>query len=1016
MAKCGWVFAAAWLWLSCLASNAPAATRASGQVTNPYLIDTWTTDDGLPQNTVTSIIQTRDGYLWFGTRNGLVRFNGIQFTVFNEGNTPGLNSSGIAKLFEDSQGGLWVGTEAAGVELIRQGQIESLGIGLGGFERRLASICEDVHGAVWLYTMDGQLWRYANGRYQVFVADRNLTNDCRVIISEQAGRVWVGAKQRQDAITPGLDPGSLKLPVEESIAVANLDYLLASKRGGYWRLANGHIWRCKSNRDIQEVGTYQRNIWLNPITAACEDAEGNLVIGTPGDGIFWFGADGKRMRLSTDEGLSNNVVLALFADQEGSIWVGTDGGGLNRVKRLVFEVLDVAQNSAAKSIQSVCEDAEGGLWLGSNGGGVAYRKGSILERYIPEPGLASYVWSVFVDQQQRVWAGTWGGLFQWVNGKFQRVAAADSIHWRIHAIHQDRKGQMWLGLREGLVRWNERDWKLFTTKDGLSANDVQAIADDRQGNLWVGTAGGGLNRLRDGQSVVFHKKDGVPGEDISALYVDADDVLWIGTFGGGLGRFHHGHWARFTTHEGLTSDSINYLVEDRQGYFWIGSFTGIMRVRKQELHDYARNSTNSINCRAYGKSDGLLMQECTSGSQPSGCLARDGRIWLPTTKGVVSVDPLQLSRNTNPPPVIIETVLIDGQPQGTNALLTGWAQKVVVPAGKEHLEIHYASLNLGAAERSRFKYRLEGHETRWIEAYHNRVAHYTKLPPGHYRFQVRACNEDGVWNTSGSGFDCLVETPLWRTGWFLSALTAGLLGCVITAVHYYSTQKIQRELERVAHREALEKERSRIAQDIHDQLGANLTTVSLLTELLESDKDQPAEVQAHARQISQTARDTTRVLDEIVWAVNPSNDTLEGLITYMCKYAQDFLSTAGLRYRLDVPAQLPATGVPPEFRHHFFLTFKESLTNVVRHAAATSVLVRLRLESATFILEVEDDGRGLAGWDEKAAQTRNGLRNMRKRMESMGGSFAFGPAPTGGALVRLTAPLQPKGPANGTGI
>ena len=270
---------------------------------------------------------------------------------------------------------------------------------------------------------------------------------------------------------------------------------------------------------------------------------------------------------------------------------------------------------------------------------------------------------------------------------------------------------------------------------------------------------------------------------------------------------------------------------------------------------------------------------------------------------------------------------------------------------------------------------------------------------------MTACNEDNVWNATGASLAIIVEPPFWQTWWFLTASAVFLLGTIIAVVHYVSTQKLQRQLAKLQQQEALEKERARIARDIHDQLGASLTQVSLLGELVESDKNSPAEVEAHARQISQTARDTSRALDEIVWTVNPSNDTLEGLVNYICKYAQDYLAVVGLRYRLDVPPELPPVSISPELRHNVFLAAKEAVTNVVRHAQAKSVWIRLKLEPVAFTLEIQDDGRGPAGMEEKRAQSRNGLKNMRKRMEDVGGSFTLSPAPDGGALVRLTAPL-----------
>ena len=265
-----------------------------------------------------------------------------------------------------------------------------------------------------------------------------------------------------------------------------------------------------------------------------------------------------------------------------------------------------------------------------------------------------------------------------------------------------------------------------------------------------------------------------------------------------------------------------------------------------------------------------------------------------------------------------------------------------------------------------------------------------------------------MWNPTGASLEVTVVPPFWRTWWFLGLTGVFLLGMIIGSVHYVSTQRLQRQLAALRQKEALETERARIARDIHDQVGASLTQLSLLGELVESDKHHPEEVVGHARQIEQTALETTRALDEIVWTVNPSNDTLDGLITYVCKYAQEYLAIAGLRYRLEAPPQLPGTGISPEVRHNVFLAAKESITNVVRHAQASAVSLRLRLDTATFTLEIEDNGRGLAGLDPKVAQTRNGLRNMRKRMEDIGGSFFMGPAQERGTVVRLTAPL-PKG-------
>jgi signal transduction histidine kinase len=371
----------------------------------------------------------------------------------------------------------------------------------------------------------------------------------------------------------------------------------------------------------------------------------------------------------------------------------------------------------------------------------------------------------------------------------------------------------------------------------------------------------------------------------------------------------------------------------------------------------------------------------------------------------VSVNPSELKPNSQPPLVMIESVKVDGREQKTNALSSTWSQTVVIPPGREQLEIDYTALNFSAPDAVHFKCWLEGFEAKPKDVGSERVVSYPKLPPGNYRFHVYAANEDGIWNDSGSALEITVQPYFWQTNWFRTVGILCLIGIVVGVVRYISTQKLKRDLQLHKQHEELERERARIARDLHDQLGANLTQVALLGEMAEADKNLPGEIELHAQQISHTARETTRSLDEIVWAVNPSNDTLEGLANYACKYAQEYLALAGIRYRADVPTHLPATDIPPEVRHNVFLAFKESVNNVVKHAHASEAWIRLRLLSEKFILEIEDNGRGLGNIDPKATQMRNGLRNMKKRMEDIRGEFSIAPGANGGTIVRLTVPI-----------
>jgi ligand-binding sensor domain-containing protein/signal transduction histidine kinase len=987
-----------------------------------YTVDKiWTTDEGLPQNSVIALTQTHDGYLWLGTRNGLVRFDGIgrfsgggkiQFPVFNDNNTPELNSSTIVKLFEDSRGDLWLGTENAGVVLAnKDGKLSGVDIGRGTRQGRLMAACEDQAGAVWLYTADGRLCRYRDKQVDVWEVGAERPSNCRALVVDDAGLLWIGTDWGLWALDPRSAATGAGLVVAHELPVGKLDFLVPSSRGGFWMLADGKITKYKNRQVQQQLGSYAWAAGL-PIFAACEDRDGNLVVATYGDGVYWLDDQGKGTRI---QGLSHSYILSLTIDSEGCLWVGTDGGGLNRVKRQKFDVLT---GSEGFIVQSVCEDNAAGLWVGYNWERIDYWKDGALQQQFTNLLSYSvafperwYIRSLYVDRSQRVWAGTWsaGGarlvsLFELKNGSFQAVTGASSVNQDVSAIYQDHKGALWVGTEGGLSRWDGTNWKRYTIRDGLSSDLVRALAETGD-DLWIGTQRGGLSRLRDGKFTVYRKQPaGLPSDDIASLYADADGVLWIGT-SGGLARFKDGNWTHYSQQHGLISDNIGFLVEDGEGHLWLGSNAGLMRVPKSELNAFAAGTTNFLYCRTFGRADGLPSGECTFGSQPGACVGRDGTLWFPTIKGLASLNPAQLYPNTNPPPVIIEAVLIDGERKNRDTLRAGAPYALTVPARSERLEIDYTSLNLAAPERARFQYRMEGHEKDWTDARNERAAHYHKLPPGSYHFQVTACNEDGVWSKTPVSLPIRVLPPFWKTAWFISLATLFALANIAGLVHYISTQKLQRQLATLREQEALEKERARIARDLHDQLGANLTQVALLGEMAEADKETPVEVEAHAKQISATARETTRALDEIVWTVNPSNDTLDGLINYVCKYAQEYFALAGLRYRLDVPSNLPATPISPEVRHNVFLATKEAVNNVVKHAHASAAWLKLQLRPDQFSLQLEDNGRGISSTDQEKA--RNGLKNMRKRMEDIGGAFSLSPRAEGGTIVELTVPLKP---------
>jgi len=951
-----------------------ASRAAAGDL--PFMVDVWNTEDGLPQSSVIALAQTHDGYLWLGTLNGLVRFDGKTFTRFNVNNTPGLPGNRIVFLFEDSRQTLWVGTETAGLCAIKNGVVQNFPeTSAGGI---VNCAFEDGGGSIWFSSKNGNFFCWKDGK---------------------------------------MDPHPADVPaqVAQQIFSRSVHLLVPGKNGVAWQLEGGNV---KKFRDGRLEKNYGVSPWqsalvytMRPtpegqpgvisfdlnITAACEDAAGNLVVGIKNAGLFLLQPDGRWCHIAKDDGLSQNIVLSLSLDREGNLWAGTDGGGLDRIKRKVFFS---PAGLSTETAQSVAQDAAGGLWAAFNSHGLVYWQTNTVTSY----GIGTYsnAWSVLVDKRQQIWAGTRGeGLFRFMSYYFQPVAESQKIGREIYVLFEDRAGKIWAGGENGLGSFDGTNWNFFTTHDGLPASAVRAIAEDASGNLWLGTERDGLFQLRDG------KISSVPApvKDISCLLADADGALWVGTSGHGLARLQNGNWKICSTlNGGLASDSIGYLINDDTGNLWLGSYEGLLRVEKKSLDDFMAGAVKTVSCRTF------LTRECSAGAQPAALRATDGKLFFPTIAGVAAVNPADLKPDTNPPPVVIESVLVDGVEQKTNALSAAWNSTIALTPENEQLEIQFASLNFSAPKNTfggaRFKYRLEGRDKNWTEIGNERVAHFQKLPPGRYVFHVAAGNEDGVWNETGASLAVTVAPPFWRKPSFLISVTLVFLGALAGITYLISTAKLKRQLRAHRQKELLERERARIARDLHDQLGANLTQVALLGELAEADKDLPDEVELHAQQISLTARDTTRSLDEIVWALNSSNDTLESLVNYACKYAQDYFALAGVRYRAELPTQLPSAIILPEVRHNVFLAFKEAVNNVVKHAQAGEARVKLELQPDKFILSIADNGRGVGDLADK--KLRNGLKNMRKRLADVHGEFEILPGADGGTIVRLVVPINPE--------
>jgi signal transduction histidine kinase len=578
------------------------------------------------------------------------------------------------------------------------------------------------------------------------------------------------------------------------------------------------------------------------------------------------------------------------------------------------------------------------------------------------------------------------------------------------ALLHGQNGITWIGTANGLVRYEKGKLAAYGEQEGLELADVRAVTQAGDGTIWFAMNGGGLGRLRDGTLKQFRKQDGLSSDFLQSLKMDGDGTLWIGTSGGGLNRMRNDKFAAISHTNGLADNVICHIEEDNRGYFWMSSHNGIMRVSKAELNACADGQTNWVDCLTYGKGEGLPTLECSGGMQPAGCKTADGRLWFPTSKGLVVVDPSDVKKNQLAPPVVIEEVLVDGHVlpamQRANSPLQ-------IPPGRHRFEFHFTGLSFTVPEKVRFKHRLEGLEQDWGEPDSKRSADYSYIAPGDYTFRVMACNNDGVWNENQAALPFTVLPLFWQTWWFrvLYAVSGGAV--VAATVIFAMRRRLERKLERLEQQRALERERARIAKDIHDDLGASLTRISMLSQSARSELDH-SDAASDLDRIYDTARELTRAMDEIVWAVNPQHDTLDSLATYLGKFAQDFLAAAHVKCRLDVPMQLPAWPLTAEIRHNLFLAFKEALNNAVKHAHTSEAWISLSINDMGFRLQLEDKGCGFAqnsagnGSPSDSARLSSGygLLNMRRRLAEIGGRCEIQSTPGTGTRVAFVVPVK----------
>jgi ligand-binding sensor domain-containing protein/signal transduction histidine kinase len=994
--------------------------RGLGKREPLFAFQSWRSEQGLPQDRVRALAQTSDGYLWVGTDDGVARFDGMRFVSF--GLPEGLPSGPVRTLFGDSRGSLWIGSVGEGLIRWRTGHATTLTMADGLPSDSISALAEDDEGRLWIGTDAGlALWQDGH-LVPVKAAAEFKGKAITALFKDRQGNMWLGAA----------DAGVFKFQAGKFIPLADAatkellqdpHCLLVDKAGRVWIGVGEDFVLC---RDGDQWRPYRipRHFARSYVCALGEEPDGTVWAGSVSEGLFEF-KDGKLMTINASSGLSDNSVESLLVDRDGNLWVGTEAG-LNLLRQKNLFAFDQKQGLGYGAVDGLAEIAPGVVWVGKPADGLYRWDGRSFSR------LISANLSIVGQQINVLLASRDGGC--WVAGAYgllhfrNPVQTADKAELfplpgaNIISLCEDRNGGLWVGTREGeLWRLNNKKWEAQTNL----SRAITAVVPGTNGAMWIGTEGDGVYEFNGAERMHLDASSGLLSDLVRALYLDPQGTLWIGTAGGGLSWWRHGDMTTFTAREGLPDNTISEILEDDKGRLWLGSNRGIGCVGKDELEDLASGKIHAVYPQVYGRAEGMLSEECTGGFCPAGMKSKSGQLWFPTLKGVVVVDPQVYLSRLPAPLVLLDEILVDGVSKPVSQIARpvfgkqgkklespeSSAAVLKLGPGKHRIEFQYTALGFDAPERIRFRYRLEGLDSDWVEAGNRRVAFYSYVPPGSYRFHVIACNADGLWNETGSALDLTVSKYFWQTWWFLGLSIFTLLLLVVGVVRFAVKRRLQHRLRQLEQERALERERTRIAQDLHDEMGAKLCRISFLSEHARRSRD-VSELQDQIVSISDTSRDVLQSLDEIVWAVNPQNDMLEHVASYVGHYAQEYFQETGIECRVDIPERLPPYPLSSQSRHHLLLAVHEAFTNALKHSRASQVNVFLVYDGSALEIVVSDNG---SGFDppvidprsvDAAAATGNGLRNMYQRMADIGGRCLIDSQPGRGATIRFVLPLE----------
>ncbi|MCI0411752.1 histidine kinase [bacterium] len=947
------------------------------------VLDFWNKGNGLPQNSVYAITQSRDGYLWLATQEGLVRYDGVRFSLFNRKNIPALKQNYLTAILEASDNNMWLGTFGGGVTRSGAGVSPAT---ITTHEGLADDIVNDVFEAsdhsIWICTMGG-LNRWKEGKLKLYTLPHRRVSS---IAEGPAGTLWIGT----DGGLVQMKNGIFKTYTTEDGLSSNLIRIVRTGTdGSIWAgTSGGGLIQMKNGR----LTIYDKRNGLanDDVTALNEDRHGTLWVGSMGCNLQRF-QNGKFIDYERE--LSGKTVTSIYADAEENLWIGTLEGGLFRTRKSTIRTL--MENNYTWSIY---EDSKNTKWIGTSEYGLYQYKNGQFTEFGPLKGLSDpEVFTMAEDHEGTLWVGTREGV-NWIrNGKISAFPLQKQLpNLFIRALFVTRDGAVWIGTYGGgLARYHDGKLRTYTTRDGLGNDFIRHIFEDRRGSIWISTYGGGLCRFSNGRFQQYTVKDGLSYNVTGPIYEDADGVLWIGTIGGGLNRFERGRFKTFNTQNGLFDDKIFAILEDEKNNLWLSSNNGIFRVNRKELNAYARGEMRAYQCESFGTSEGMKETECNGGSQHSGWKMRDGSLWFPTVKGLAIVDPNSMKQNLIAPRVVMESVRADRK----SVHASRWNE---FEPGTRDLEFQYTGINFADPEGIVFQYKLEGFDRKWVKAETRRTAYYTNIPPRDYQFRVIAMNKDGVWNKTGAVYAFRINPYFYQTRWFLVACVIGFVVVAWAITRFRLRQLVQQNaileakvvertsmLQETAREAAILEERNRIAQDLHDNLAQGLAGIVVQIDAAKRVLgDSPLDARQHLQHASNQARDSLEETRRSVRALHPLLLERSDLYQALSKLTQQLANGATVKVECNLKGT-PRT-LSKEVELNLLRIAQEAISNALKHSNAREIGIHLIFAPEQIELRVCDNGHGLKSPKWKSDQDQGlGLAGMQSRAEKIGGSLAI---------------------------